>query len=314
MPVIYVDVVWLVNFVMDSFILIITAKMLQRPLRTRRVLAGAALGATLSFMLFLPTLSMIFMLLLKLLSSVALVWFVYRPSHIGHLLRVLGVFYVASFVTGGAAYGLTSLLGAQMDVATGLMYTGGSVLWKTQATLLTFFAIPLVYLLGRNVWSRIHRLQARQHHLCQMVIRIGQESFSCQGLIDTGNSLTDPLSGQPVAVLDWKVLEPIIPIEIGAVYALGNDPLTQADVLSTHSTWISRCRIVPYKGVGGSMGMLLAIKPDEVRIRVGEEESTCRPMWLALQARPLSSDGAYRAIIPPASVEGEVITESARVS
>jgi len=88
-------------------------------------------------------------------------------------------------------------------------------------------------------------------------IHYGNKTVSMTALLDTGNTLKDPVTGYPVLVADsraaWQLLQ-----------------LSESELRDPIGT-ISRgnhigLRLIPYCAVGQPAGMLLALKVDELRI------------------------------------------------
>jgi len=64
--------------------------------------------------------------------------------------------------------------------------------------------------------------------------------------------------------------------------------------------WKDRLRLVPYRGVGGEIRLMLAFRPDAVEITLsgGRVVRTTRVL-VGLEGGSLSPDGVYRAVIHP---------------
>jgi stage II sporulation protein GA (sporulation sigma-E factor processing peptidase) len=100
-------------------------------------------------------------------------------------------------------------------------------------------------------------------------------------LLDTGNTLKDPITGQPVLVAGADV----------AAELLG---FTREDLAEPLRTMESRCvkglRLIPYRAVGQPSGMLLATRLDDVRI---EGKEACKLVAFAPQ---ILGTGEYQAL------------------
>lgn len=86
-----------------------------------------------------------------------------------------------------------------------------------------------------------------------------------RALADTGNHLTDPLTGAPVLVVDEAAARRILPPGI----SLGQRGLrSPAEALATLSgVWEpSRLRLLPYRSVGVPNGLLLAVRVDSIEV------------------------------------------------
>jgi stage II sporulation protein GA (sporulation sigma-E factor processing peptidase) len=66
-----------------------------------------------------------------------------------------------------------------------------------------------------------------------------------------------------------------------------------------------RIRLVPFRGINKGGQFMLAIKPDQVRVRYKEQWITTSKVLVGLDGGRLSSDGSYQAILHPALIEIE---------
>ena len=79
---------------------------------------------------------------------------------------------------------------------------------------------------------------------------------SAYGFYDTGNLLTEPVSGRPVSVVCPEFLESILPEEMQE--SLKYIKENQGEKKSTRLEELNP-RFVPYRAVGKENGMLLAV-------------------------------------------------------
>lgn len=85
----------------------------------------------------------------------------------------------------------------------------------------------------------------------------GERSLRITALKDTGNGLKDPITGQPVLVIDADATEKLL--------GLTNDQLR--DPVSTlREGNIPGLRLIPYQTISSSGGMLLALSVENARI------------------------------------------------
>lgn len=115
--------------------------------------------------------------------------------------------------------------------------------------------------------------------LVQVEITGGCGSVTLTALRDTGNNLHDPITGQPVIVVDGAAAGALT----GLSAAQLRDPL---GTMASHP--IKGLHLIPYSAVGRENGMLLAQK---LSVRIGKEEGR-RMVAFA----PEGLGGDYRAL------------------
>lgn len=308
MPVVYIDVIWLVNLVLDGFILLIAAFLARRAVRRWRMIGASAIGASYALFLFIPQTSFLMTFFCKFLFSILMVWVAFRPKGLLDFGKMLGLFYLASFVSGGAAYAANGFF-HNMTFKNGLVLISGRPVWLQQSSLfLILLALPVVWLLGKSAWNRLGRARHREQNLWTVHVSLSGHDVTFPGLLDTGNALTDPLSRTPVMVADWELFREVLPPALTALLEKGTDIATVLGEVEMEDDWQARFRLVPYRGVGGTMGMLLSFRPDEVLLTEREKpgpEHACRRILVGLNPKPLAADGSYRAILHPSMIGTE---------
>ena len=143
-----------------------------------------------------------------------------------------------------------------------------------------FFAVPAVAGLVALTCGIGFRNGGQE--LVEVELRRGEKQVRLLALRDTGNTLTDPVTGKSVLVADAQSAETL----------LGLTRAQLADPVGTLASGIlPGLRLIPYRAVGVAGGMLLAIRMEGVRIgnRTGEQ-------LVAFAPEGLGGDGTYRAL------------------
>ncbi|MBQ9929556.1 MAG: sigma-E processing peptidase SpoIIGA [Oscillospiraceae bacterium] len=228
--VVYLDLLMLVNFLVDGLLLIAADRLCGFPVRLKRAAFSAGVGAVYAGLCMLPALRFlghIFwrLVMLGLMSTVA---FGLNRS----ALRRGTVFVLLCMALGGIALGLGGDSSVVLPAAVAvcalclLLFRGGVA--KEYVT------VKLTY---------------------------GGVCRELTALKDTGNTLSDPITGQPVLVVGADVAQQLL-------------GLTPAQLLSPIETMaqnkIPGLRLIPYRSVGNANGMMLAVRMD--RVCVGNRE------------------------------------------
>ncbi len=98
--------------------------------------------------------------------------------------------------------------------------------------------------------------KSHQHYASVTVTHRGK-TLRLTALVDTGNTLRDPISHRPVLVADAAVAQKLLGLSIEAL----EHPL---ETLAAGSC--PGLRLIPYSSVGNPAGMLLAVKAERVEI------------------------------------------------
>jgi stage II sporulation protein GA (sporulation sigma-E factor processing peptidase) len=299
--VVYVDQVFIGSLVMNLMILWVTARLGRVSYNRWRLLAGAAAGGLYSLVLFIPALEQYMGPGYKLLVSLLMVTAAFAPVPPKKFIVLLAYFYLSTFALGGTVLGIVNFLRRSVpgDRLSGAMQAVDAYLWYgLLVALIIFWSIGRIApaVLGKRLVLPL--LQA------DLDICLGGRRASLAALLDTGNSLTDPLTGNPVIIAEYESLKELLPERARrAIDAHGLE--NGATVLGEMGEGIQEghFRIIPYRSVGRSNGWLIGFRPDEVIIRQRGNMVKTDQVVVALCPERLRGDAPCGALLPPDLLE-----------
>jgi stage II sporulation protein GA (sporulation sigma-E factor processing peptidase) len=304
-PVIYADVVFLVNLVMDGVIVIATCMIVKRPIRPGRVLAGAVFGAAYALLLFVPHLQIFTTWFGKALASLLMVIIAVPFRGLLDIAKNVIVLYCVTFVMAGAVLAL-HFAAPGMSLAQGTIISGGRIAFETSVSGLGIVAaVPLSIWVLNSAIGRARGLRHRAQSLFQVTARLDDREVSCTGLMDTGNQLHDPLSNYPVCLVDAVVFQELVPDSMKRLCRQGTDLLAAITTLKSDQE-LPKLYWVPFRGAGGGQKLTIAIRPDELWVTQEDGNRVmARPCLLALHMEPLSVDARFQAILHTEILAGD---------
>ncbi len=188
---IYIDLVLILNFCYDFLILLTVDTTLKRHMKIIRHIISSIIGSISVFILFLPFNSLI-LLLLKLLTSIIMILISFRYKNIKYFLTNLTYLYMCSIILGGFLY----LLENQFNN-------------KNEYFLLVIIAPIILYLYIKE--HKKYMSIIKYHYQLKVVFR-NNKVLICNGYIDTGNKLRDPVTKKYIVLISKKLLIPYINI------------------------------------------------------------------------------------------------------
>lgn len=278
MTVVYIDVLFLLNLVVDYLLLLATARITGEMISRVRLAIGALLGAGYAVILFLPGFLWISHPLCKVCSAVLVVLIAFGKSR--RLVRLILVFFGASAALGGVVLALQMVGAGGLTLENGVLYTGFDVRILLVTVILSYVILSMAF-------ERVARHGGERQDLNTAHISIAEERICLTVLTDTGNTLTDPIGNKPVMVAEARVFRSILPDNVDPSDPVGSLAYMQDDGMK------KRFRLLPYRAVGVEHGMLLAVRTDSVTI--GKRE--WKGLLVALSPTPVSDGGAYQALI-----------------
>ncbi|MCL2085271.1 MAG: sigma-E processing peptidase SpoIIGA [Oscillospiraceae bacterium] len=283
LTVVYIDSLFTLNLILDYLLLLLTARLTGLPFSRKRLLAGAALGACYAVLAVLPQTRWMAAALLKCAVSVPITAIAFGWRRGGFIRRLI-LFWTLSFTLAGLALGFGLLFGHD---ARPTPYIHISV----RALLLTAAAAYFVLTAAFKGFARYGGARSR---IVPVRVSHNGKSAAFDALVDTGHTLSDPMTGQSVLVADLPCVMPILP---GGARAL-----VTADTLKEPIELIERLRLadaglklrlIPYRTVGSPNSLLLAFRPDAVTV-CGRKSG---PLLIGLSPTPISEGKPYGALV-----------------
>ena len=230
----------------------------------------------------------------KILLSLAMLAAGFRIRSFPEFFKLFGYFYGTTFLLGGAAFGFYYFFGAGIQISDGIF------LIRDFPIKILIVSVVFVILLYRWLWPFLRFRINRKQLVYQVEIKFDNNSITMDAFLDTGNELTDPISGCPVMVVEFDLIRPILPFEIQKIYLHGREEhLEDITRVMAESAWISRFCLVPYQTLGHSDGLLLAFRPDQVRVLTDGSWMEAGDTLIGIRNRKLSGSGEYHALIQP---------------
>ena len=285
--IVYVDLLFLINFSMDFICFYITAKILSEKLSTIRAVLASAIGGIYSDIALFITLSPISALLIDiaacvLITSVALC----KRKTLRRLPMYILVYFAVSMALGGfmtAIFNLLNRADIQMEKE-----TGGGI------SVLAFIFLAGVSAVITLLSGRFFRGKSSER-ITEVNINIYGRSKTVRGLVDSGNLLCEPISGIACIVCDTAALKEILPYGV-YIAAMNCECLSE---IKNPLYEYKGIRLVPTKTASGSR-LLLAIRPDKIKIDLGNSEKDVEA-YIALGNIENGADGC-QALVPSALV------------
>lgn len=292
--IVYIDVIWLLNFIVDGMLLLLTAYILKRKWYWYRIVFGALIASSIVFISISSYAEIILQPIGKMIFSIFIILITFGFVRLKLFIKTLFIFYFATFMVGGGIVGLHYLFSNQGEniITNKLMAFGDPISW-----LFVIFMLPIVIYYSKK---QIEEIEVRKVHYTDLVtveIELCGEKIILKGLIDSGNSLCDPLTQVPVMILDISVLKSIIPNWLFEKSRMMNN-FTFSKKEEEHPIF-SKIRLIPYKVVGSDNQLLLAIKSDNLKIIQSNHEMKITKVLIGLSHTKLSSNNEFDCLLHP---------------
>lgn len=205
---IYIDVVLIENLIMNYIILFATGIILKNKIHHVRLILASLLGAIYSIIAYTSVLNIYSSVILKIILSVIIVYIACNPQNIKQLWKYILIFYLTSFVFGGAAFALIYVVRPQDILMKNGLFLGTYPL-KT-IILGSIIAFIIIITAFKIVKTKI----TKNDMFCTIKIKLNEQEIETKAMIDTGNLLKEPITNTPVIVVEHTLLYECMPKEI----------------------------------------------------------------------------------------------------
>lgn len=288
---IYIDVVIIENMVMNYIILFATGIVLKTKIKHLRLILASLIGAIYSIITYISSIQIYSNMIMKIILSIIIVYIAYNPQSIKIMWKQLIIFYLTSFVFGGAAFALIYIIKPQEILMRNGLFLGTYPL-KT-VILGAIIAFIIIITAFKIVKTKI----SKKDMFCTINVKINDKELTAKAMIDTGNLLKEPITGKPVVVLEHTILYDCIPKEIlnNLENILGGDFEKVPENIKME--YISKLKLIPFTSLGKQNGMLLGIKPQNIKIINDNLEVEREDVIIGIYNKSLTKRGEYNALV-----------------
>lgn len=254
---VYIDVFLVQNVLMDLQLLLLTMLLLREKVIFLRLLAASLVGGAGAVMILLSGIGfgITYVLLVLVLDLAMLLVCVRKPikGRPAFQKLVMGIIDL---------YGMVFAYGKLMECA-------GRLVGERLAQILVTGVI-----IGIVIFILAYRSLMEPRHIYEVTLTEEGENVICRALFDTGNLLTDPISGKPVSVVEETAL-----------------------MKGWLEKYPQKYKIIPYQSVGREHGVLEGIVVDELVIKKEQEQVVKKGAVVAFYKGKLSKNGDFQMIL-----------------
>ena len=271
--IVYADILVVLNFIVDYFLLKITVKILKISPKLYRFLLSALLGACFSLYIFFPKSGFLVESTVRLVMNAVMVLVLCGFSSFKQFVKAMGTLYIVTCLYAGVMIAVWQLFKPRgMVIHNSVVYFNLSPVCLIGTTVAGYF----IYLF----FSRIFAASAQTAVRCEIVVFADGASVGATAIVDTGNSVRDIFSQSEVIIVDKSLCS-----------ALFGD----LDI-SVNGELKRRYRAVPCETVSGRQ-ILNGYRCDSVKIISQSATFTVEKPILAVSATKIRDN--YTAILNP---------------
>ena len=256
----YIDVFFLLNFMMDYLVLYTVNKVLKYHATYGYIFAGAFTGSMLvCLFICLPFSNFLKTICLYIITLLTMVKMTFRLQKTREIIKAVIMVLFVSFLYGGIMTWLSQMFHGCVKM--------GSLFFAILTA--TYFIVDH----GMKFWEHLWKVENK---ICRVTIVYRTNKIQLSAMIDSGNELYDHITGKPVHIIGKNAIKKL-----------------------TSKEKICKIRYITYHTVENKTGIMPIIEVEKMCIHNGLDKIIDKPL-LAVSERQEFGEGAYDMILHPA--------------
>lgn len=261
--IVYIDVLILVNFIVNLFILHVTVQTLRKRVNLMWMCVSSFVGSLYVLTVVYPKIKYLTYLPFKILVPVAMILIVFREKNILFNIKASLIFILYSILLAGMC------LFIQMNNSKDMSFDIIIINFPYEKLMLS---VMIIYILIYRIMIFIGDRKKISTLIYTVDIINKSYKKTIKAFLDTGNELREPATNLPVLIVERRILSEIL--------------------LEKNNTYF-----IPYNVVNGTNGRLIGFKPQYINIHIDKKNIETRDVIIAFCEYKLSKDNDYNALM-----------------
>lgn len=262
--VVYIDILFIENFIINCFLLTMTIRIIKQRLSLRRIFLSGGIGALYTFCFFLDKYYLLTAFPAKLIISMLLVYIVIGRKNHRESLKAWGIFILLSLCLSGVLL----LLSQQQN---SYSINDGFILNKLSIQYI-FLALMFSYIFFERAILLIKDRTITSDFMYEVSFEIEGNKYKINAFLDSGNELREPVTALPVIIVEEKKISNVAIVKENAYR-------------------------IPYNVVNGNSGYLYGIRVNGVKLFQRGKLILTQDMIICTCSNKLSKEDSYEALL-----------------
>jgi len=283
MRTVYLDLLFCLNGYLDMIVLLGCGICLGYRAKKIRLISASIFGGVCACVCYLW--GSRFSWIIAITGGIVMVAICYGFRSVQSAILLIAAEFLASFALGGILSLSARFFGVHSEIRAGVFYAEIPIC-------VTVFTSAAIYYIARKVLNLTGRKKG-DALMSKVLLRNGEKTVKLIAFTDTGNTLTDPLSGEPVMIVDFAVAKKLFSGDIARtlrVFGVKNPVATFSKLCELEGS--SVFRLIPFNTVGETCSLLLAFRCEFVECDGVEKKN----VLIAISSTVLSSTGKFSAL------------------
>lgn len=291
---IYADIVFFINLIMDFLIFYIVSRLSLNKAKISRIFLGSLFSAfTYCLIIFIPKLGMLYNYFSSFIILSISVYIIFGRLNIKKFIRLIFYSYISAFTIGGLSSALFYYTNTKNIIGNMLGVSIEHFSFK-----ILIISICSVYIIIKFFVEFIRKILVLKQSFYDVTIFFNNNKVNIRTLLDTGNNLEDPISKNPVLVVEFRSIKKLLPDKIQLLFYEKREKDINNILKEIDDTNIKeKIRIIPFKSIGEENGILLGFVPDKIQIDKENHTLELNNIVIGIYNVELSSNGDYQGLL-----------------
>lgn len=281
------------NFIINFLILYINKIINQNKGKLKTILFASILASIYSLVFFYPSLLFLTKPFTKIIISMIIVKVAYNSKNIKLFLNEILGFYLVSFIFAGVTIGLSYAAINPFD----LLKSGNLDNGKFNVKFLVY-GITIAIFISYKLFNYHNKKILKKDYVTELKISLNNKTVSINALIDTGNTLIEPFSKKPVAIIEYESLKELLPNEmLDLIISHENKEYLKVEKILRGLNDKLKIKFIPFQSIGNNSGMLIGFQPDHITIKINNKELLRKDFIIGIYKGKLNVEGEYTGLL-----------------
>lgn len=270
-PVVYVDILFLLNFFVNTITIYISLLILKQEIKLWRLVLSAGFLSLYACIMFFPKIQFIYSVFGKAIALIFACFIAYPTKSVLRLLKNTAILFLCNIILGGIVFAL--IFATNFGTTVGSAVSNGEFYLNINASTLIISIITAytcVYIVAEI--KKENRILSGQIYDIEIIFQ--DTELSIKGFLDTGCTLCEPISKTPAIIISQRTAKKLFgTVEIWEKYP-------------------DKYRLIPYSTIDNKKGFLQGIYPDKITI----DGNLIKKSIVAISKENISADDRFDAI------------------
>ena len=286
MGIIYIDVLFAVNFIVNIMLYLSSCMIRRKKIIIWRIVCAAAVGAVCSCAFFISDINLHVRNIITIILYLFCAWLVMQYETIRDFIKNVFTILFCALIFAGIFF----LIYQYADVGSVVVFNNNAL----------YIDIPVFALLCVSgvcfvavAWisKAFVRVMGVEEEYA-VLVKVGENIINIRAKMDTGNTMVDPISGYAIILADQKKISSLLPVHFEEYVRFG-------DITRIDPQYHLRLRMVMCKTATGA-GLLPALRPDYIRFNCNGKSVELHNVLIAVSKTDL---GQYGILFSPLVIE-----------